>query len=75
MKQYKVFIHPSGTSEAVKQGWSWPALFFGFIWAMIKKMWGLGVGVMIGAILLIAIVEIHGARRTWSLVDLNKWTQ
>lgn len=52
MKQYKVFRHPSGTSEAVKQGWSWPAFFFIFIWAMVKKMWGLGVGVLIGSLVL-----------------------
>ncbi|MEN6330869.1 MAG: DUF2628 domain-containing protein [Smithella sp.] len=44
MKQYKVFKHPSGAIEAVKQGWSWPAFFFSFIWAMVKKMWALGVG-------------------------------
>lgn len=48
MKQYKIFKHPSGTSEAVKQGWSWPAFFFSFIWAMVKKQWALGVSVLIG---------------------------
>lgn len=48
MKQYKVFRNPSGVTEAVKQGWSWPAFFFSAIWAMVKKMWGLGVGVLAG---------------------------
>ena len=48
MKQYKIFKHPSGNSEAVKQGWSWPAFFFSFIWAMVKKQWALGVSVFIG---------------------------
>lgn len=48
MKQYKVFRNPSGVIEAVKQGWSWPAFFFSAIWAMVKKMWGLGVGVLAG---------------------------
>lgn len=52
MKQYKVFKHPAGSHEAVKQGWSWPAFFFSFIWAMVKKMWGLGVGVLIGTFVL-----------------------
>lgn len=47
MKQYKVFKHPSGSTEAVKQGWSWPGFFFNFIWALVKKMWALGVGVLI----------------------------
>ena len=44
MKQYKVFRHPSGTTEAVKQGWSWPASLFGVFWAPFKKLWMLGVG-------------------------------
>ena len=60
MKQYKVFKHPAGTSEAVKQGWSWPAFFFSFIWAMVKKQWALGVGVFIGAIVFGFIVGIVG---------------
>lgn len=54
MMQYKVFTHPSGQSEAVKQGWSWPAFFFGFIWAMVKKIWGLGIGFMIATIVLLS---------------------
>ena len=60
MKQYKVFKHPSGTSEAVKQGWSWPAFFFSFIWAMVKKIWGLGVGVLIGTLVFGFIVGAAG---------------
>ena len=48
MKQFKIYVNPQGYYEAVKQGWSWPAFFFSFIWAMVKKMWGLGVSVFIG---------------------------
>ena len=48
MKQYKIFQHPSGVTEAVKQGWSWPAFFFSGIWAMVKKQWALGIGVLVG---------------------------
>lgn len=44
MKQYKIFRHPAGPSEAVKQGWSWPGFFFAAIWALCKKMWALGLG-------------------------------
>lgn len=47
MKQYKIFKHPSGAIEAVKQGWSWPAFFFGFVWALIKKIWSIGIGVLL----------------------------
>ena len=47
MKQYKIYSNPQGSYEAVKQGWSWPAFFFICIWAMVKKMWGIGVGVLV----------------------------
>lgn len=52
MKQYKIFRHQAVVNEAVKQGWSWPAFFFGFIWAMVKKQWILGFGVLLGLLLL-----------------------
>jgi len=52
MKTYKIFVNPQGTSEAVKQGWSWPGFFFNFIWALVKKMWVLGVVLMILSIAL-----------------------
>lgn len=60
MKQYKLYKHPSGVTEAVKQGWSWPSFFFSFIWAMVKKMWGLGVGVLIGLLVLGIIIAAAG---------------
>lgn len=47
MNKYKVYKHPVGDMEAVKQGWSWPAFFLSPFWAMYKKMWGLGFGVLI----------------------------
>jgi len=52
MKNYKVFKHPDGRIEAVKQGWSWPGFFFGLIWALIKKLW-----LVAGVLILIAIVS------------------
>lgn len=44
MKQFRVFHHPSGRAEAVKQGWSWPASLFSVFWAPFKGLWMLGVG-------------------------------
>ena len=46
MKQFKIYANPQRSYEAVKQGWSWPAFCFGFIWALVKKMWALGFGVL-----------------------------
>jgi len=43
MRKYSVFTNSQGDFVTVKQGWSWPAFFFGFFWAMAKKMWILGI--------------------------------
>lgn len=39
MKIYQVYSR-GGEFQFVKDGWSWPAFFFGFWWMLIKKMWG-----------------------------------
>ena len=52
MKVYKIFKDSRGQYEAVKQGWSWPAFFFVGIWACVKKMWGLGIILIILSIIL-----------------------
>jgi Protein of unknown function (DUF2628) len=51
MNDYKMFEHPVGKIEAVKQGWSWPGFFFTLIWALVKKMWVLG-----GILLAVSVV-------------------
>lgn len=51
MKQYRIFEHPIGTTEAIKIGWSWPALSFSIFWALAKKMWWVAIG---GALFLFA---------------------
>ena len=43
VKTYKIFKHPNGEIQAVKQGWSWPGFFFGGLWALIKKLWGVAI--------------------------------
>ncbi len=60
MKQYKIYKHPSGLTEAVKQGWSWPGFFFSLIWAMIKKMWAIGVGLLVGFLFLGFLIGAAG---------------
>lgn len=47
MKQYKIFKHPSGVIEAIKQGWSWPAFFFDVLWVFVKQMWWLGAALLL----------------------------
>ena len=60
MKQFKVYENPLGNYEAVKQGWSWVAFFFTAIWAMIAKMWGLGIGILVGMFILGMIIGASG---------------
>jgi hypothetical protein len=52
MKPFTVYAHPQGGYEATEQGWSWNACGFGPFWALSKKMWAVGIGVL-GAFLAI----------------------
>ncbi|KAF3979753.1 MAG: DUF2628 domain-containing protein [Methylococcales symbiont of Iophon sp. n. MRB-2018] len=36
----------------MKQGWCWPAFFFGFFWTMFAKMWVLGSSLLIAFFIL-----------------------
>ena len=48
MKQFRVYQAPSvGGLYAVKQGWSWPGFFFVGIWALVKKLWLIGLGLLV----------------------------
>lgn len=46
MKIYKVFEHPSGARVAIKEGWSWTAFLFGWMWALCHGVWPLALGVL-----------------------------
>ncbi len=59
MNQYKIFKHPSGAFEAVKQGWSWPGFFFSYPWAFFKRMWGLGICVVLIFLMLSFIIDTN----------------
>ena len=60
MKQYKIFVNPQGTCEAVKQGWSWPAFFFTWVWTIVKKMWWPVVGLIVAVFVLLPIIAALG---------------
>jgi hypothetical protein len=56
---YKIFEHPSGKREIVKQGWSWPGFWFNLLWVLAKRMWGLGAalwGAFLGFDFLMGVV-------------------
>ena len=52
MRVYKVFEHPMGRYEAVKDGWSWPAAFFGIFWSLFKKLWAVSLALFVLGIFL-----------------------
>ena len=62
MKQFAVYQAPGGGEfQAVKQGWSWPGLLFGGIWALSKKLWLWGFGVIGVGIILGILPESYSA--------------
>ena len=57
MRQYSILQHPALGHEVVKSGWSWPAFFFTWIWAFVKRHWLVGVIVFLFGILASSIPE------------------
>lgn len=51
MKHYHIYKNNVGNYEAVKEGWSWPAFFFTWIWCFVKKINSVGFGVLIYTII------------------------
>lgn len=39
MNKFDVYQHPIRGYAAVKIGFSWPGLFFGIFWALVKRLW------------------------------------
>jgi hypothetical protein len=56
VKTFDVYEHSIHGARAVKQGISWPAFFFCWIWAMVKKMWGIGF-VLLGLLVVFVSME------------------
>tara|TARA_R110000850_G_C9995857_1_gene467831 strand:- start:13122 stop:13499 length:378 start_codon:yes stop_codon:yes gene_type:complete len=56
MRTFNVYKHPTQGIEAVKVGFSWPALFFSFFWMLVKKLWALA-GVWFGAYIVLLLIE------------------
>ncbi len=55
MKTFDVYKHPAFGYQAVKQGFGWPAFTFTWMWAFVKKMWGIGFAIL-GSLILLGIV-------------------
>lgn len=51
MKTYTIYADQKGAYHVIKQGWSWPAFFFTWIWAFSKKRWIWGLLALVPFIL------------------------
>ena len=48
MKNFNIYVSDDSPSQAVKAGWSWPGFFFTWIWALVKGLYPIGIGVLVG---------------------------
>jgi hypothetical protein len=55
MKLYTIYVNSQGDHKAVKQGWSWPAFLFTWMWAITKNIWMLS---KLSAALLVILLMI-----------------
>lgn len=56
MKTFQIYTHQHASPEAVKLGFSWPALFFTILWMLVNKLWGLAA-ICFGAYAASSIIE------------------
>lgn len=66
MKQFEIYQHPDGRLEAVKQGWNWPAFFFGALWALCCRLWKIAVLTLVA----VFVVSMAGAFDDSGLLDV-----
>ena len=58
MKQFSMLQHPALGYEVVKDGWSWPAFFFTWIWAFVKRLWLVGLIILLVGMALSTVAEL-----------------
>ncbi|MFC0338643.1 Protein of unknown function [Kushneria avicenniae] len=66
MKQFDIYQHADGRLQAVKQGWNWPAFFFGTLWALCCRLWRIAALTIVG----ILILSVAGALEKSGLLDV-----
>ena len=59
MKQFKIFqskINPTDF-KVIKIGFSWPALLFGILWVLYKRMWWIAAAIALTDILIVFMLS------------------
>ena len=64
MKQFTIFHNPILGYQVAKNGWSWPAFFFQWIWAFMKRLW------LVGSIVLLAGTALSSVPELWLVGEL-----
>lgn len=59
MKRYNIYRHHSDKIKAIKNGWLWTAFFFNCVWCFAKGMYGLGISILIGAVIFGVFADGH----------------
>ena len=54
---FKIYQQPDGQLVPVKQGFSWPAFFFTFLWAIYHRLWLAALVLCVGLFLLNRMAE------------------
>lgn len=67
MNQYSILQHPTRGLEAVKNGWSWPAFLFTWIWAFVKRLYVIG-WIALLAVMVLSSVPIPEAWLVGNLI-------
>lgn len=73
MYTFDILHHPINGYRAVKMGFSWPALFFSVVWALLKRMWSLAFIFVVVLLLLRTLAlmfHLEGMETAQAFVDL-----
>lgn len=69
-KLYNIFSDSEGKLLAVKNGISWPAMFFTLPWLLLKKLWGTAIVYLA----LLALVVLGGIALALHIDATTQWT-
>lgn len=64
MRSFDVYANDTGDLKAVKQGWCWPAFFFGWVWALVSGLWTTVGLLLAGWIILNIMAAVYGVFNT-----------
>jgi hypothetical protein len=71
MKTFDVYKNSDNSYQAVKKGFGWPAFFFTWIWALVKKMWIEGILLLVVAIIINSLDRILNLNQTFGGVGIS----